>query len=150
MMNVVYICVCMCIPVSLSKERYQIWPSSDVLKWSSDHMMLKLSLKDGFDEVTEDCEQTVIKAAMKRREVEIINGGEEGLLLLSIMLHWSWRREWGRQLLAFKFFLQLEYQSLSRCTDDHKIMINWRKSGAYSILFFPLSKADMGILGIKL
>lgn len=52
-------------------------------------MMLKLSLKDGFDEVTEDCEQTVIKAAMKRREVEIINGGEEGLLLLSIMLHWS-------------------------------------------------------------
>lgn len=52
--------------------------------------------------------------------------------------------------LLLSFFLQLEYQSLSRCTDDHKIMINWRKSGAYSILFFPLSKADMGILGIKL
>jgi hypothetical protein len=37
------------IPVSLSKERYQICVSVEVAKWSSDHIMLKLSSKDPLD-----------------------------------------------------------------------------------------------------
>jgi hypothetical protein len=37
------------IPVSLSKERNQICPSVEVVKWSSDHIMLKLSSKDPLD-----------------------------------------------------------------------------------------------------
>jgi len=42
------------IPVSLSSERYQICPSLEVVKWSSDHIMLKLSSKDPLDTAASD------------------------------------------------------------------------------------------------
>ena len=36
----------MCIPVCLSRARYHTWPSGEVLKWSSAHIILKLSSKE--------------------------------------------------------------------------------------------------------
>jgi len=60
-----YKCIEMCVPVSLSNERYQICPSSDVLKWSSDHIMLKLSSKEAFGwAASEDTQEAAMKAAV--------------------------------------------------------------------------------------
>ena len=54
----------LCVPVSLLSERCQICPSSEVVKWSLDHIMLKLSSKNALDMLAATDEK---EAAMKAR-----------------------------------------------------------------------------------
>lgn len=57
---------CSCLPVSSSRERYQISPSAEVLKWFSDHIMSKLSSKEvaGAAASDEEEEQAARSTAM--------------------------------------------------------------------------------------
>lgn len=58
------------VPVSLSRDRCQISPSSEVVKWSSDHIISKLSSKDPFESAASDKEEEEEannRAAMERR-----------------------------------------------------------------------------------
>lgn len=65
------------VPVSLSKARFQICPSSEVVKWFSDHIILKFSSNDcvGTAEVEEDAIRAATKkntAAMEEHRVSIL------------------------------------------------------------------------------
>jgi len=79
------------IPVSLSSERYQICPSLEVVKWSSDHIMLKLSSKDPLDtaasdewkwattiaasKIMMDTEEQVLESILSGKNMESLKGG---------------------------------------------------------------------------
>lgn len=71
------------IPVSLSSDRCQICPSVEVVKWSSDHIISKLSSKEAFGSAAaSDTErEAAIRAAMRRR----IGIGETLLAILGGM-----------------------------------------------------------------
>jgi hypothetical protein len=59
---------CICLPVSLSKARYQVCPSSEVVKWFSDHIILKLSVNDPLESAASHTKpEAAMRAAMKRR-----------------------------------------------------------------------------------
>ncbi|KAG5391857.1 hypothetical protein IGI04_021820 [Brassica rapa subsp. trilocularis] len=78
------------VPVSLSKARFQICPSSEVVKWFSDHIILKFSSKDCVG--TAVIEEDTIRAATKKSTAAM----EEYLFSIVLSQLRIFQRERGR------------------------------------------------------